>query len=131
MFSAAMPPSAVATVSACIDVVLQDETIHQNLWRNVEFMQKGFEEIGFYTYDSKTPVIPVFIGDDVKAMQVTKFLQENGVFATPVITPAVPKGEALIRTSYMATHNLEDLQIVLDVFKKAKAEFEIPIKGHH
>lgn len=131
MFSASMPPSAVATVSACIDVILSDGTIHDRLWQNVDFMQKGFKEIGFYTYESKTPVIPVFIGDDVKAMQVTKYLQENGVFATPVITPAVPKGEALIRTSYMATHNLEDLQIVLDVFKKAKAKFEIPIKGQH
>ncbi|MDD0852248.1 pyridoxal phosphate-dependent aminotransferase family protein [Halobacteriovorax sp. GB3] len=126
MFSASMAPAAVATVSACLDVILSDDTIHTKLWKNVEFMRKGFKEIGFYTYDSHTPIIPVFIGDDLKSMQVTRFLADNGIFATPVIPPAVPKGEALIRTSYMATHNEEELSKVLEVFAVAKKEFEIP-----
>jgi 8-amino-7-oxononanoate synthase len=130
MFSASMPPSAVATVSACLDVIEKDDTIHENLWENVRFMREGFKEIGFYTYESKTPIIPIFIGDDLKAMQVTNYLMEQGVFCTPVITPAVPKGEALIRTSYMASHKKEDLQYVLDVFKRAKKEMEIPSIMH-
>lgn len=126
MFSASMPPSAVATVAACLDVIAEDTSIHERLWRNVEFMIKGFKEIGFYTYDSKTPILPIFIGDDLKAMLITKFLSEHGVFATPVIPPAVPKGEALIRTSYMASHSIEELTKVLDVFAMAKKHFEIP-----
>lgn len=126
IFSASMSPSAVATVSACLDVIDTDPTLHQRLWRNVEFMRNGFKEIGFYTYNSQTPILPIFIGDDVKAMLVTKFLKENGVFATPIIPPAVPKGEALIRTSYMASHSIEELTKVLDVFAKAKTVFEIP-----
>lgn len=130
MFSASMPPSAVATVSACLDVIEKDDSIHENLWENVRFMREGFKEIGFYTYESKTPIIPIFIGDDLKAMQVTNYLMEQGVFCTPVITPAVPKGEALIRTSYMASHKKEDLQYVLDVFKRAKKEMEIPSIMH-
>lgn len=130
MFSASMPPSAVATVSACLDVIEKDDSIHENLWENVRFMREGFADIGFYTYESKTPIIPIFIGDDLKAMQVTNFLMEHGVFATPVITPAVPKGEALIRTSYMASHKKEDLEYVLDVFKRAKKEMEIPSIMH-
>jgi len=130
MFSAAMAPSSVATVSACIDVILSDETIHQRLWSNVDFMVKGFKEIGFYTYNSKTPIIPIFIGDDMKAMQVTNFLKECGIFCTPVISPAVPKGEALIRTSFMATHSKEQLTRVLEVFKDAKEKFEIPSTLH-
>lgn len=130
MFSASMAPSAVATVSACIDVILSDDTIHQRLWSNVDFMVKGFKEIGFYTYNSKTPIIPIFIGDDMKAMQVTNYLKECGIFCTPVISPAVPKGEALIRTSYMATHSKEQLTRVLEVFKDAKEKFEIPSTLH-
>lgn len=126
MFSASMPPSAVATVSASIDVIESDNTIHENLWRNVDFIQKGFKEIGFYTYESATPIVPIFIGDDLKAMQVTNFLSENGVFATPVVAPAVPRGEALIRTSYMATHTISELTKVLEIFAKAKQEFDIP-----
>jgi 8-amino-7-oxononanoate synthase len=130
MFSASMPPSAVATVSACIDVIMSDEDVHGKLWDNVAFMRQGFKDLGFYTYNSQTPIIPVFIGDDMKAMQVTNYLQEHGVFATPVISPAVPKGEALIRTSYMATHRKDDLQYVLDVFAKAKKDMEIPTTRH-
>jgi 8-amino-7-oxononanoate synthase len=130
MFSASMPPSAVATVSACLDVIEKDDSIHKNLWSNVEYMRKGFQELGFYTYGSQTPIIPLFIGDDMKALQMTKFLEENGVFATPVLPPAVPKGEALIRTSYMATHDRGDLTTVLDVFAQAKKIFEIPSSIH-
>jgi 8-amino-7-oxononanoate synthase len=130
MFSASMPPSAVATVSACLDVIEKDDTIHKNLWENVKFINEGFKELGFYTYGSETPIIPVFIGDELKAMQLTRYLQEHGVFATPVIPPAVPKGEALIRTSYMASHKKEDLAYVLEIFAKAKKELEIPTNRH-
>ena len=130
MFSASMPPSAVATVSACIDVVTSDSSVLENLWSNVAFMKKGFNELGFYTYGSNTPIIPIYIGDDVKALQMTKFLEAKGVFATPVLPPAVPKGEALIRTSYMASHNRNDLAKVLEIFAEAKKVFEIPTNIH-
>lgn len=126
MFSASMPPSAIATVSACIDIVTTDESILDNLWKNVRFMREGFKELGFYIYDSQTPIIPIFIGDDIKALQITKFLEEKGVFATPVLPPAVPKGEALIRTSYMSTHDKNDLSLVLEIFSEAKCKFNIP-----
>ena len=131
MFSASMAPSAVATVSACIDVINEDDTLHEKLWDNVQFMRNGFQEIGFYTYNSQTPIIPIFIGDDVKSMLVTKFLSDHGVFATPVVPPAVPKGEALIRTSYMATHSKSELTKVLEVFAKAKKEFDLPSTMGH
>lgn len=130
MFSASMPPSAVATVSKCIEIVQRDDLILKNLWSNVEFMRNGFKDLGFYTYGSQTPIIPIFIGDDMKALQMTKFLETHGVFATPVLPPAVPKGEALIRTSYMASHNVKDLTKVLEVFALAKKTFEIPSSIH-
>ncbi|MBL6988852.1 MAG: aminotransferase class I/II-fold pyridoxal phosphate-dependent enzyme [Bacteriovoracaceae bacterium] len=130
MFSAAMPPAAVATVSACIDVVTRDPSILESLWSNVDFMQKGFKEIGLYTYNSQTPIIPVFVGDDLKALQVTQYLYDQGVFATPVLMPAVPKNEALIRTSYMAGHSRSDLTKVLEVFSKARKLYDLPSVHH-
>lgn len=130
MFSASMPPAAVATVSACIDMVTSDASILENLWSNVAMMKEGFKDLGFYTYGSNTPIIPIFIGDDIKALKMTKFLEMHGVFCTPVLPPAVPKGEALIRTSYMASHNKEDLARVLEVFAEAKKVFEIPSSLH-
>lgn len=130
MFSASMPPAAVATVSACIDLVEKDDTILNNLWSNVEYMRKGFQEIGFYTYGSQTPIIPIFVGDDLKALKLTKWLESKGIFATPVLPPAVPKGESLIRTSYMASHDRNDLSIVLETFAEAKKLFDIPNSIH-
>ena len=93
-------------------------------------MREGFEDIGFYTYGSQTPIIPIFIGDEVKSLQVTQFLKEQGIFATPVLPPAVPEGEALIRTSYMASHKKEELTKVLEVLAVAKKKFEIPGSRH-
>lgn len=130
MFSASMAPSSVATVSACLDVIEQDPTIHDRLWANVDMMRRGFKDIGFYTYNSQTPIIPIFIGDEMKALSVTNYLKDNGVFATPVLPPAVPQGEALIRTSYMASHSTEELTKVLEVLEKAKKEFDIPATFH-
>lgn len=130
MFSAAMPPSAVATVSGCLDVIMSDEPLHERLWSNVKMMREGFETIGFYTYGSQTPIIPIFIGDEIKSLQVAQFMKEQGVFATPVLPPAVPQGEALIRTSYMASHRKEELAKVLEVLAIAKKKFDIPSQKH-
>ncbi len=130
MFSASMPPSAVATVSACLDVIMSNEPLHEQLWANVKMMREGFKTIGFYTYGSETPIIPIFVGDEIKSLQVTQFLKENGVFATPVLPPAVPQGEALIRTSYMASHRKEELAQVLEVLAMAKKKFDIPSQRH-
>ncbi|MEO0161028.1 MAG: 8-amino-7-oxononanoate synthase, partial [candidate division WOR-3 bacterium] len=69
------------------------------------------------------PVIPVIIGEDEKCFAFWKMLFDNGVFANPVISPATPPGRALIRTSYMATHTDEDIDIVLDVFARCAKEF--------
>ena len=105
---------------------MRNDDIHTKLWDNVNFMQKGFKELGFYTYNSKTPVIPIFLGDDLKSLKLTNYLETQGIFATPVISPAVPKGEALIRTSYMPSHSKEELTKVLEVFAEAKKIFNIP-----
>ena len=128
LFSAAMAPSAVETVAGCLDVILEDDTIFPRLWKNVKMIRKGFKEIGFYTYNSQTPVISVFVGDEIKTLKIVKFLESKGIFATPVLPPAVPKGESLVRTSYMATHTSEQLTKVLEVFAEAKKELEIPGK---
>jgi 8-amino-7-oxononanoate synthase len=131
IFSAAPPPSTVATVSAVLDLLTNDPSIVQSLWDNVAFMRQGFRQLGFYCYDSNTPILPIFVGDELKSMQITNFLAEHGVFATPVISPAVPREESLIRTSYMATHKQSDLERVLDVFSLIKQNFDLPNHYYH
>jgi len=82
-----------------------------------EKMHNGFRAMGFDTGVSVTPVVPVHIGDQVKCFRFWRALHEAGVFANPVIPPAVEQGHALIRTSYMATHTDAQLDRVLDIFE--------------
>lgn len=125
MFSASLPPASVATVLECVKIVQEEPTLVDRLWKNARKMKAGFEALGYDTMGSQTPIIPLLIGDDVKAFMFVKRLYELGVFATPVVSPAVPKGSALIRTSYMSTHEDKDLDFVLDVFAQVGKEFGI------
>jgi 7-keto-8-aminopelargonate synthetase-like enzyme len=81
-------------------------------------MLNGFKALGFQTGHSETPIIPVIVGEDEKAFVMAMMLQDEGVFANATVTPAVPAGMALIRTSYMATHTDHHLDIVLSAFEK-------------
>lgn len=125
MFSAAMPPAAVATVAECLNVIQDEPQIFEQLWKNTRMMKRELSGMGFNTLKSQTPIVPVVVGDDFKAFAFTKALYDNGVFATPVVKPAVPEGHSLIRTSYMATHTDSDLNFVLEVFKKLGKQFEL------
>lgn len=125
IFSAAMPPAAAATVLECLRIVEEEPQHLENLWRNARKMKQGLSALGFNTLGSQTPIIPILIGEDMNAFAFAQRLYEEGVFATPVVRPAVPEGCALIRTSYMASHNNEELDYVLDVFKKLGKEFGI------
>ena len=125
IFSAAIPPSVAATVLACLDVIEQDHSLHTRLWENVRFMNHGLAELGLLHGESQTPILPIHIGDEQKAMKVTHYLMDQGVFATPILAPAVAPGEAVIRTSYMASHQREDLEQVLEVLRRADQRFGI------
>lgn len=125
IFSAAIPPAAAATVIKAIDILENEPEHHKNLWKNVQKMREGYSNIGVCTVPSDAPIISIFVGEEGKAFQVVKALFDRGVFATPVIFPAVPYGQALIRTSYMASHSEDELNHVLDVFKGVANEFGI------
>jgi len=125
IFSAAMPPAAAGTVLECLKIVEEEPQHLANLWRNARKMSTELNRMGYNTLNSQTPVIPLLIGDDFTAFAFTQKLYELGVFATPVVRPAVPDGCALIRTSYMASHTDEDLDYVLEVLDKLGREFGI------
>jgi 8-amino-7-oxononanoate synthase len=125
IFSAAMPPAAVATVLECLRLVQEEPEHLARLWKNVRKMKREVTQLGFNTLNSETPIIPLLIGDDFTAFKFTQKLYEYGVFATPVVRPAVPDGCALIRTSYMASHDQSDLDYVLEVLEDLGTEFGI------
>ncbi|HHJ09845.1 MAG TPA: aminotransferase class I/II-fold pyridoxal phosphate-dependent enzyme [Bacteroidetes bacterium] len=122
IFSASMPPSAVAAVIASLDIIESEPERVERLWKNTRMMKEGFESLGFNTGESNTPIIPIVIGTDEACFTFWKMLFDAGIFANPAISPAVSPGQAIIRTSYMATHTEEELNYVLDIFKKIGKE---------
>ncbi|MCX8033927.1 MAG: pyridoxal phosphate-dependent aminotransferase family protein [Thermodesulfovibrio sp.] len=118
IFSASPPPASVAAVSAAIDIIVNEPERREKLWANTNKMLEGFRELGFNIGVAETPIIPVIVGDDELAFKFVMMLQEEGIFANVAVSPAVPPGKALIRTSYMATHTDEHLNKVLEAFKK-------------
>jgi len=117
IFSASITPASVATVLANLDIIENEPERRERLWEITEKMRTGFQSMGYETGPTQSAVIPVMIGDDEKAFMLWKWLRKKGIFTNPVIFPAVPRGNALIRTSYSATHTEEELDTVLKLFK--------------
>ncbi|HLP61775.1 MAG TPA: aminotransferase class I/II-fold pyridoxal phosphate-dependent enzyme [Candidatus Deferrimicrobium sp.] len=118
IFSISIPPASAAVSLKALDIIKTEPERRQRLWEITRIMQKGFRDLGFDTGPSCTPIIPVIIGDLVKTFTFAKLLFDNGIYANPVIPPAVPADKCLIRTSYMATHTDEHLDKILATFKK-------------
>jgi 8-amino-7-oxononanoate synthase len=118
MFSASIPPPAVATVLAALEIIKKEPERRERLWHNTRRMLSGLTSLGFNIGLAETPIIPLHIGDDTKTINFWHSLYEAGLFANPVIPPGVPPGRSLIRTSYMATHTDEDLDQALAIFGK-------------
>ena len=125
IFSASMTPASVATALATLDIIKNEPERRERLWQITEKMKPGFQAMGYNTGPTETPIIPVIIGLDELAFMLWKLLKEDGIFTNPVVYPAVPKGQSLIRTSYSATHTDEELDAVLASFENRGKQLEI------
>jgi 8-amino-7-oxononanoate synthase len=125
MFSASMTPASAATVLTAIEIMESEPERIKHLWDITNYALNGFKAAGFDTGKSETPIIPLFIRDDIKALKLTQLLLENGVFVNPVVSPAVPKEDCLIRYSLMATHTREQVEISIEKISKAARQLGI------
>jgi 7-keto-8-aminopelargonate synthetase-like enzyme len=125
IFSAATPPPMAAAVIASLEIVKREPERRRQLWDNTEYMKRELENLGFDTGDSDSPVIPIMIGDELATFTMAKRLQDEGVFANPVVPPAVPPSQAMIRTSYMATHTRDHLDQALTALAKIGRELDV------
>ena len=116
IFSASIPPANTATALAALHVMQEEPERVVRVNEIGDFMRKSYKQLGFNTGNSVSPIIPIFIGDDRRAAVIWKALFDAGVYVNMVISPAVPEGKQLLRTSYMATHTDEQLSKVLDMF---------------
>ena len=123
LFSTSHPPSVAATCIAAFEVLEEEPELMDHLWANTRFFKKelgllGFNIGGLNTPASETPITPIIIGEGKLAMDFSRELFKEGVFATGIAFPTVPEGKARIRTIMSATHTQDQLSRALDVLKK-------------
>lgn len=129
MFSASMPPSAVASVIAALDIIESEPERIDKLWANTEYAKKLLLEAGFDIGHSNSPIIPIYIRDNTKTFMITNILQQNGVFVNPVVSPAVPSDSSLIRFSLMATHTFDQIESAISKLSAAFKAVNVELVG--
>jgi len=122
IFSASIPPASTAAALAALRVMQEEPERIQRLNDIGDKMRKEYRRMGFDIGTSVSPIIPILIGGDLRTILVWKAMFERGVFVNPVLMPAVPDGQQLLRTSYMATHTDEQLDRVLEIFYEVGKE---------
>ena len=118
IFSASITPASTAAANAALDIMESEPERIENLWKVTNYALEGFRNIGCEIGNTSTPIIPLYIRDNDKTFAITRDLLEEGIFVNPVVSPAVPSHDTLIRFSLMATHTIEHVDIALDKIGK-------------
>jgi 8-amino-7-oxononanoate synthase len=119
IFSASPTPASVAAALAALEILEKEPERVQRLIDNANYMRKGLKEKGFNIIDGRTGIVPVIVGNDEIAFKMWRLLYDSGLFVNVFISPGVPEGRQMMRTSYMATHKKEHLDEILYLFEKA------------
>jgi 8-amino-7-oxononanoate synthase len=119
IFSASPTPAAVAAALAALDILEKEPFRMMRLLENAEKVRKGLRALGFNVVDGQTAIVPVIIGDDTTAFIFWRHLFEAGVFVNVFVSPGVPPGMAMLRTSFMATHEDHQLNRIIEAFGDA------------
>lgn len=114
IFTASIPPSATASVLAALEIMRSEPERQENLWKVANYALKSFRDAGFEIGNTETPILPLYVRDNEKTFMVTRMLLDEGVFVNPVISPAVPPEDTLIRLAWMATHTLEHVDFAVE-----------------
>jgi 8-amino-7-oxononanoate synthase len=116
IFSASPTPSSVAAALAALDILEKEPERVTNLIKNTDYVRQGFKNAGFTIIEGRTAIVPVIVGNDEIAFKMWKMLYDAGVFVNVFISPGVPQGRQMMRTSYMATHEKAQLDKIIEIF---------------
>jgi 8-amino-7-oxononanoate synthase len=125
IFSASMPPAAVAAVQAAIKIIRREPERTTRILEIGDYIRSGLKSEGFNLLESCTPIVPIIIGDDILTFKFCLRMLELGVFANAVISPGVPQGMQLIRTSYIGTLTNSQLDRIIEVITKVGKELKV------
>lgn len=125
IFSASITPASTACVLAALDVIAEEPWRKEALWANTLRAKEGFLKAGFEIGHTESPIIPLYVRDNIKTFKLTQMLQDEGVFVNPVVSPAVPSEDTLIRYSLMATHTFEQIDESIEKITKVARQLGI------
>ena len=125
LFSSALSVPDVAANMAALEIMQENDDRVKKLWENGDYLKAGLKSHGFNVGNSETPITPVIIGEAQAAKDFSAKLFENGVFATAIVFPTVPKGTARVRAMVSAVHSKEDLDKGIATFVKVGKEMGV------
>jgi 7-keto-8-aminopelargonate synthetase-like enzyme len=115
IFSVNLPPSIAAAIIAALEEINENPSLRQKLWENRDYLNENLQKLGFNTLNSQTPIIPILISGEKKAIKFAELLFERNIYAPCIRWPAVPKGKARIRFIVLANHTKEQIDKLLNV----------------
>ncbi len=116
IFSASPTPASVASAIEALKILEEEPERVDRLIKNADRVRKGLKQLGFDVHENKTAIVPVIIGDTMKTLLFWKKMFDAGVYANAFVRPGVPPGNEMLRTSYMATHEPEHLDRIVELF---------------
>jgi len=125
LFSTSHPPAVAASCIAAFEILEQEPERIENLWSNTRYFKEALKAAGLDTGVSETPITPIMIGDAAKAHAYSRAIFEEGVFATGIGFPTVPRGKARVRTIVTATHTREQLNRAVEILVRVAKRMEI------
>ncbi len=125
LFSNGLSVPDTAALIEAVKILEESDDRVKKLWENGDYLREKFNSLGFDCGQSETPIVPVMLGGEDTAVEFSSKLLENGVYATPIKFPMVPKGTARIRVMPSAAHNKEDLDFGVNAFAKVAKEMSI------
>ncbi|HLS53128.1 MAG TPA: glycine C-acetyltransferase [Tissierellaceae bacterium] len=125
LFSTSLPPAVIGSITEAIKMLMESTEYTDRLWDKARYFKERLAKLGYDTGNSQTPITPVIIGDEAKTMDFSKKLLEEGVFASGIVFPTVPKGTARVRCMVTAAHSKEQLDRAIEVFEDVGKKMNI------
>ena len=118
IFDTSLPAGALSASLKSISIIKSKPQLRLNLNKNIKYLKKYLSNSRFSFLDFPTPIIPVILGDEKKALKFSRLLLKNRIFVPAVRPPSVPKGESRIRITLMATHKKHHIDKLINVMKE-------------
>ncbi len=125
IFTASITPASTAAALKAIDIMIEEPWRQEHLWEITNYALEGFRNMGCEIGHTSTPIIPLFIRDNMKTFAITRDLLDEGIFVNPVVSPAVAPEDTLIRFSLMATHTKEQVTTALEKIQKVFRKYQL------